>query len=399
MSESTECSARVLAYRSCTPAERQIAIEQLTALECATRAELLDVVMAADLEEDWRADGATAMSASVEATARVASATAKAIVRVGAKLDALPHLREAFASGLLSWDQVVPASTFVTPDTDEDMAQRLQGLSAAQIELLARQHRLRTKREARQAHARRSFRSRPDHEMGGRRYSGFLPDAEAAHVDAVLDRIADSYGPNPETGMWDPLDMRRADALGELATQRLADDADPEICMVVVHADAAVVDGLRDGNGSIDGMQIPTESVLRHLCDARIEYSVDAPDGTTVGIGRTSRVPPRWLRRRIRQRDGCLCRFPGCNRRSQQIHHIRHWTRDSGPTDAQNLAGLCWHHHRLVHEGGWEITGNADDELTFTSPYGRELRSKPEPLRDAIRVRAEQAIALPLRGA
>ncbi len=245
MSEPTECSARVRTYRACTPAERQIAIQQLAALECATRAELADVVTAADLEEDWRADGATAMSA------------------------------------------------FVRADTDEDLAQRLQCLSSAQIDALARQHRLHTKRDARQAHAQRGFRSRPDHDFGGRRYSGFLPDAEAAQVDAVLDRIADSYGPNVETGMWDPPDMRRADALVELATQRLAEDSDPETCMVVVHADAAVIDGARAGNGSIDGMQIPAESVLRHLCDARIECSVDAPDGTTVGIGRTNRTPPR----------------------------------------------------------------------------------------------------------
>ncbi|MEO7428570.1 MAG: DUF222 domain-containing protein [Acidimicrobiales bacterium] len=348
MSEPTECSARVRTYRACTPAERQIAIQQLAALECATRAELADVVTAADLEEDWRADGATAMSA------------------------------------------------FVRADTDEDLAQRLQCLSSAQIDALARQHRLRTKRDARQAHAQRGFRSRPDHDFGGRRYSGFLPDAEAAQVDAVLDRIADSYGPNAETGMWDPPDMRRADALVELATQRLAEDSDPETCMVVVHADAAVIDGARAGNGSIDGMQIPAESVLRHLCDARIECSVDAPDGTTVGIGRTNRTPPRWLRRRIRQRDGCRCRFPGCDRPIRQIHHIRHWVRDHGVTDAWNLVGLCWHHHRLVHEGGWEITGNADHELTFTSPYGRALRSKPEPLRHATRIRAQQVVAVPL---
>ncbi len=35
------------------------------------------------------------------------------------------------------------------------------------------------------------------------------------------------------------------------------------------------------------------------LCDTRIEYSIDTPDGRTVGIGRASRTPPPWLRRRV----------------------------------------------------------------------------------------------------
>ena len=52
-----------------------------------------------------------------------------------------------------------------------------------------------------------------------------------------------------------------------------------------------------------------------------------------------------------------------------------------------NLIGLCWWHHHCVHEGGWTITGNPDSEVTFTSPYGRELRSKPKPLRGDVRRR------------
>jgi len=145
MSEPIECSARVRAYRECTPAERLVAIEQLAALECATRAELLDVITAADLEADWRVDGAPGMVPSVVATTRMGSTTARDIVRVGAALDRLPHLREAFAAGMLSWDQIAPATRFVTPDTDEEMAHDLPSRSAAQIEDLARQRELRSR--------------------------------------------------------------------------------------------------------------------------------------------------------------------------------------------------------------------------------------------------------------
>src|SRR5690606_8416036 len=150
-------------------------------------------------------------------------------------------------------------TTFVTPETDAEEAQRLQGLSAAQVEDLARQHRTVSKRQAKTAGERRFFRSRVDHEAGGRRYSGFLPETEAARLDAVLDRKADQAGPDQATGLYDPIDARRADALVDLADQEAAEQADPDSCLVVVHAPAEVIDGHVDGNGQIGDLQVPRE--------------------------------------------------------------------------------------------------------------------------------------------
>lgn len=389
-------SARVAAHRATSAAARAEAIEQLGALLCATQAELVDVITAADAERDWRVDGATGMASWLVATLHVATATAREWVRAGAALDGLPHLREAFGAGMLAWDQVRPAASFVTPATDERHAEDLQGCSAAQVEDLARQHKARRPDAAHRSARQRGFHSRVDHDNGGRRYTGFLPDAEAARFDVVIDRIADGYGPDPETGLYDPIFVRRADALLELADQRAAADADPDTCLVVVHADADVVDGKVAGNGSIEGLQVPAESVLRLLCDCKIEFHIDGPHGTTIGIGRADRSIPRWLRRRIRKRDGWCCRFPGCDRPIRQIHHLAHWVRDEGSTDACNLCGLCWWHHRVVHEGGWSITGSADRELAFTNPYGRTLRSRPQPLSPWARERASDAIGIPL---
>lgn len=388
-------SARVQALRECTPGERAEAIEQLGALRCATDAALCDLITAADAEQDWRVDGATGMAAWLVGTLHVASATAREWVRAGTALDELPHLQAAFAEGMLSWDQVRPATTFVTPARDELMATELPGLSAAQVEDLARQHRVRSPREAHRAHNQRSLRSRVDHATGGRRYTGFLPDVLAARFDAVLDRIIETHGPN-EDGGYDPIDVQRADALLELADQRAAADADPDTCLAVVHVPSEVVAGQVEGNGTIESLQVSSDSVLRMLCDCKIEFHIDTAEGITVGIARGSRSIPRWLRRRIRKRDGGVCRFPGCERQIRQIHHIQHWTRDHGPTDANNLCGLCWHHHHLVHEGGWEIEGNADGEVTFISPFGREIRSRPQPLAPRVRRRAADATGVPL---
>jgi hypothetical protein len=138
---------------------------------------------------------------------------------------------------------------------------------------------------------------------------------------------------------------------------------------------------------------VGAECVRRILCDCKIEFHIDGPDGTTVGIGRADRNVPRWLRRVVANRDG-TCRFPGCSRQIRHRHHIQHWTKQ-GPTNADNLIGLCWAHHHLVHEGGWTIQGHPDAELTFISPHSRRCTSQPKPLQPHVRHRARRAAGLP----
>ncbi|HXH57936.1 hypothetical protein, partial [Iamia sp.] len=38
--------------------------------------------------------------------------------------------------------------------------------------------------------------------------------------------------------------------------------------------------------------------------------------------------------------------------------------------------------------GGWNVSGNADGQLTFTSPYGRQVTSTRQPLRPTTRAAA-----------
>jgi hypothetical protein len=364
------------------------AAEQLAALVSATSAEMLDVICAVDRKESFRDDGATSTVGWVVAMLRVSHATAKEWVRVARCLEQLPNVREAFAAGMLSWDQVRHATVFVTPDEDEEAARELPSYTAAQLEERAKFHRRRSRADAKESARRRFFTWRKDLNTGGYRYRGFLPAEQGAIVNAALEERARRMGKDPVTGLWDPAERRQADALVDLARSDVLTHPGPDPTVVVVHVDADDVDD-GDGNGSIDGIPIPAESVRRLLCDCEIEFNIDGPDGACIGIGRAGRTPPRWLRRRTTHRDG-TCRFPGCERRIRHLHHIQHWT-NNGPTDSCNLCGLCWEHHHLVHEGGWTIHGNADAELTFTSPHGRHLRSKPRPLDPKVRRRAQDA--------
>src|SRR5690606_27530975 len=134
-----------------TPAARADAIGQLAGLLAGTHAELLSVVAAMVRGRDWVDDGATDPAAWLVAVGGLTRDHAREWVRVALALEELPVLREAFASGALSWDQVRPATRFATPDTDADVAAEVAGLSARQVGALAAQRDAITRPEA-QAH-------------------------------------------------------------------------------------------------------------------------------------------------------------------------------------------------------------------------------------------------------
>ena len=127
-----------------------------------------------------------------------------------------------------------------------------------------------------------------------------------------------------------------------------------------------------------DGL-VSAETVRQIACDATIAIGVDDDVGHTMYEGRARRTPSDAQRREVMRRDR-HCRFPGCtNVTFTNTHHIVPW-KPGGPTDLDNLALMCVHHHHVVHSAGWEMTGNANEELTFVCPSGRVLTSRPSPL-------------------
>src|SRR5690606_33535102 len=102
---------------------------------------------------------------------------------------------------------------------DSELAERLPGLSANQIGLMARQLRPIPDRDAAAAHQNRGLWWRRDHQRGGYTYRGFLPFDQGEAINVALDRRAERAGPNPDTGHWDPAPTRRADAMHDLATR------------------------------------------------------------------------------------------------------------------------------------------------------------------------------------
>ena len=122
------------------------------------------------------------------------------------------------------------------------------------------------------------------------------------------------------------------------------------------------------------GQTLTGHAVRRLCCDADIIRLVTKGDSQTIDVGRLTRTIPTPLRRSVLARDKHRCTYPGCHARDGiHVHHLRHWAK-LGATDLDNLITLCWRHHRLVHDGGWNL--HLDEETRrpiWTAPDGRRL--------------------------
>jgi hypothetical protein len=58
-----------------------------------------------------------------------------------------------------------------------------------------------------------------------------------------------------------------------------------------------------------------------------------------------------------------------------QAHHIRHWI-DGGVTSVDNVL-LCGFHHRLIHEGKWQVQLGPDRLPEFIPPVYIDPKQLP----------------------
>jgi hypothetical protein len=132
--------------------------------------------------------------------------------------------------------------------------------------------------------------------------------------------------------------------------------------------------------GWLEQFGVPTTMITgaaarRLACDASMRPLLVDRHGQLVAMMPKVRTIHPALRRAVFIRDR-HCRFTGCRSRIDEVHHIVYYRR-GGATVLSNLVGLCWHHHHLIHDGGWHIEGDPGGRLIFRSGRRRELTSDP----------------------
>ncbi|MFB9313829.1 HNH endonuclease signature motif containing protein [Nocardioides plantarum] len=175
-----------------------------------------------------------------------------------------------------------------------------------------------------------------------------------------------------DLGSTETLDVRRSQALGEMARlQRTLDLDTGELTSgtgrgvtLFVHLDG----NDPDDPGLVDNTQSPVlVEQVRQWCEAA---------GTTVTVKpvidlRTDPSTPAYrpteaIREHVMLRDR-TCVFPGCNRRHVDLDHIVPW-QAGGPTAVSNLAMLCRRHHRAKTHGRWRYRVIEPGRYEWTSP-------------------------------
>jgi hypothetical protein len=347
-------------------------------------------------------------------------------VRVGRALGRLSRVRAGFAAGELSYSKVRAISRVASPELEESLLELAKHSTASQLEQIVRQYRRADPEEAALAisrHERRYVRSYTDDDgmvviscrlspddgavvlaaIGAAKVA--LSDRAAADVPAETSAdpagAAETFPPAPDAfpeshDVWSrpaaraelaqreplrPVETAAADALVALCASVLdrglgEEMSDPHVS-VLVHVDEQVLSDPRaEGCAHIDGVGAVAGHLARRLaCDGAVSTLVFAQDGTVEPRGAT-RVVPRAMRRALHTRDGG-CRFPGCTaRRFLQAHHVVFWSK-GGPTALSNLVTLCGAHHRLVHEGGFELQLQPNGALRVFANDGTELEAVP----------------------
>jgi hypothetical protein len=129
-----------------------------------------------------------------------------------------------------------------------------------------------------------------------------------------------------------------------------------------------------------------TTAAARRLLDHRGAElrTIIVDHGHILGVGRTSRVPPGWLR------DATLavhstCTGPLCDRPAlgADLDHAQPWQpthpdQQPGGTDVDNLGPLCGATNRTKETAGWHARQHRDGRRTWTHPRtGLQITSLP----------------------
>ena len=189
--------------------------------------------------------------------------------------------------------------------------------------------------------------------------SGILDPVGGAAVRSALEPLAQKSGAHDDRS----LEQRFADALYERVTygQRVNLQVTATIETLKTMAGAAA--------GEMEfTLPIAAESVRRMACDCSVTRVLLSQESVVMDVGRSKRLVNGGLRHALDVRDE-HCRWPNCERSASYCdgHHLVHWS-EGGATDLDNVVLLCKRHHRLVHEGGWQLIKADEGQIAAVAP-------------------------------
>ena len=305
--------------------------------------------------------------------------SARERIRVAHALANLPKIDEAFSTGALSYSKARAITRIADASNEDYLLTVATHGTAHHVERLVTQYRRTKKLQdvdfANKLHAKREVTYYYDHDGCLVMKARIPADQGELLVKALEMAMEERFVVDEEP---EPVAARRADALCEVAETYMNNSENSgstaDRYQVVVH-----VGGNSTREAHLEnGPHVSAVTSERIACDCSATVIREDEAGEPLSIGRRSRTIPPPMRRALKARDGG-CRFPGCtNHKFVDGHHIQHWA-NGGETSLENLVLLCRHHHRLVHEGGFDCKRSKDGEIWFEDRLSRRLADSAPP--------------------
>ena len=367
-----------------TPVEHRLAIDDLdqTILNLfasinASTYRVLELIREFDERGGWLRWGFENCAQWLHWRCELSPNAAREKVRVAHALKPLAEISSAFSKGALSYSKVRALVRVATPVNEASLLGYALEHTAARVE--ARCQQLRNVLPGSTEAVNRAFESRGlrvwrNQERGTVTLTVELPVESGELVCKALDKAvecAGEAGPEFESVSWS---ASQADAMVAVAKSYLSSgessgsttSSSADSYQVVVHVDESALRGVA---GRSD---LAMESVRRLSCDGSTVAMVDGAGEEPLRVGRKQRTVPVALKRALWARDKG-CSFPGCTHtRYVDAHHVLHWS-EGGEASIENTMLLCSAHHRLVHEGGYEIIKDHRGCWYFRRPDGRAI--------------------------
>jgi hypothetical protein len=115
----------------------------------------------------------------------------------------------------VSFDQVDAISRIASGDTEESLLGQAAGMIGWALDRLVRRQRGISEEEGRTVWERRRLVRQWNLDESELKFHGRLPGDHGRIFDEAIDSRVDEMSPNPESGVFDPLQTRAADALTE----------------------------------------------------------------------------------------------------------------------------------------------------------------------------------------
>lgn len=219
-----------------------------------------------------------------------------------------------------------------------------------------------------------------DHDPDGVAWiRGLASTTDASQIDALLTKLARTIGnDDPRT-----MDQRRADLFADLLLGRMTVEGmqtgRSAGVMIGITVPISTMLGLDDTPGELlDSSACVPAEVVRELCrqEGTLFYRLlTDPAGNLLDVTEIGRYPSAKLRYALDVRDG-QCRFPTCTAPAERCDKDHDTPFPEGPTNGENLKGLCRRHHR-VKTFGIAQTINRNGHYQWRMPSGSIHTANP----------------------